>query len=63
MSQKLPVSHFNWVKKPFQCNRDFMKTVNEDIDKGYFLEADVQYPEILYDLHNELPSLLERMKI
>ena len=63
VSQKLPVSHFKWVKRTFQFNRDFMKNLNEDIDEGYFFEVGVQYPEILYELHNELPSLLERMKI
>ena len=30
---------------------------------GYFLEADVQYPENLHDLHNNLPFLPKRIKI
>ena len=28
-----------------------------------FFEIDVQYPEKLHDLHNDLPFLAERMKI
>ena len=28
-----------------------------------FLETDIQYPEKLNDLHNDLPFLPERMKI
>ena len=30
---------------------------------GYFLEADVQYPENLHGLHNNLPFLPKRIKI
>ena len=39
------------------------KNYNEESDKGYFLEADVQYTKKLYELHNDLPFLAERMKI
>ena len=34
-------------------NEDFIKSRNEDSDIGYFIEADVQYPE----------KLLEKTKI
>ena len=37
--------------------------MNEESDKGYFLEVDVQYPEKLHDLHNDLLFLPERLKI
>ena len=37
--------------------------MNEESDKGYFLEVDVQYPERLHDLHNDLPFLPERLRI
>ena len=40
-----------------------IKKYNEERDEGYFLEVDVQYPEKLYELHNDLPFLPERMKI
>ena len=33
------------------------------IDEGYFLEADVEYPKNLFNLHRELPFLPERKKI
>ena len=40
-----------------------MKSYNEDSNIEYFIEADVQYPEKLHELHNDLCFLPERMKI
>ena len=40
-----------------------MKSYNEESDEGYFLEVGVRYPETLHDLHNNSPSLPEKMKI
>ena len=63
ISQKLPVNNFEWIKDTFQFNKDFLKNYNEERDKGYFLEVDVQYIEKLHDLQNVLPFFPERMKI
>ena len=63
MSQKLPVGGFQWVENTSQFSKDFIENYNEDSDEGDFLEIDVQYPEKLLDLYNDLPFLLERMKI
>ena len=63
MSQKLPVNDYKWVEETSQFNEDFIKIYNEDSDVGYFIEADVQYPEKLHELHNDLPSLPKRTKI
>ena len=41
MSQKLPVSNFEWIEETFQFKRDFRKNYNEGSDEGYFLEVDV----------------------
>ena len=49
-------------KNAFKLNENFIKNYDEDIHKGYMLEADVKYPE-LYKLHNDLTFLPERMKI
>ena len=46
----------------FKLNENFIKNYDEDIHKGYMLEADVKYPQ-LYKLHNDLTFLPERMKI
>ena len=61
--QKLLVINFESIKDTSQFNEDFIKSYNEGSDKGYFLEADVQYTEKLHELHNDLPFLPERMKI
>ena len=63
MLQKLPVDGFTWVQNTFKFNKNFIKRNNKDNDEGYFLEADVQYPEKLQDLHSDLPFLPEKMKI
>ena len=63
MSQKLPVNNLQWMKDTSQFNEDVIKNYNEESDEGYFLEADVQYLEILHELHNDLPVLSEIVKI
>ena len=40
-----------------------IKSYDEDSDKGYILEVDVEYPKNLLNLHSDLPILSERMKI
>ena len=63
MSQKLPVSNFEWIKDTSQFNENFIKNYNEQSEEGYFLEVHVQCLEKLHELHNDLPFLPERMKI
>ena len=55
MSQKLAVNTFEWKEVTTQFNEDFTKNFKEESDEGYFLEVDVQYPEKLHELHNNLP--------
>ena len=57
MSQKLPVNNFDWIKYIFQFNEDFIKNYNKETDDEYFFEVDVQYPDKLQELHNDLPFL------
>ena len=63
MSQKLPVTNFQQIKDTTQFNKDFIKIYNEESDKRYFLEVDVQYLEKLHKCHNDLPFFPERIKI
>ena len=43
--------------------KDFIKNYDEDSDKGYILDIDVEYPKNLHDLQSDLPFLPERMKV
>ena len=62
MSLKLPVNELEQIEDTSKFNEDFIKNYNEESDEVYFLEVDVQYPEKLHDLHNDVPFLPERMK-
>ena len=55
MSQKLVVNKFEWIEETSQFIEDFIKNHNEESDKVYFLEVDVQYPQNLHELHIDLP--------
>ena len=64
MSQKLPADNFEWIEEDdlSKFNESFIKNYDENSDKGYFLEIDVEYPKNLYKLHRDLPFLPERKK-
>ena len=65
MSQKLSVGNFKWVEKDdaSKFDEEFIKNCDENSDKGYILEVDVEYPENIRMLHSDLPFLPERIKI
>ena len=50
-------------KNILKFKEDFIKNYDEDSNKGYIFEADIEYPKNLHDLHGDLPFLTERMKI
>ena len=52
-----------WVKNLFKFDERFIKGYDENSNKGYFLEADVEYPKNLFNLHKDLPFLPERKKV
>ena len=64
MSQKRPINGFKWVEKLklARFNERFIKNYNENSDRGYFLEVDVNYPKKVFNLHKDLPFLPERKK-
>ena len=69
MSQKLPVNEFKWVKDTLSPDKKLNKFVkliknyDEDSNKGYILEVDVEHPKDLHDLHSDLLFLPEGIKI
>ena len=63
MSQKLPVNGFKWENDLSRFNERFIKSYNENSNKGYFLEVDVEYPKKIFSLHKDLPFLPERRKL
>ena len=63
MSQNLPINKFKSIENTPQFNENFIKNYNEDSDERYFLEVDVQFPEKLHELYNDLLFLPERIKI
>ena len=63
MSQKLPMNGFKWVKDLSQFNESFIRTYDENNDIGYFLEVDIDYPEKLFNPHEDLPFLPEGKKV
>ena len=66
MTMPLPVADFEW------CKEDDFDEIHEQIryadpytgDKtGYILQVDLEYPERLHDLHNDLPLAPEKVFI
>ena len=63
MPQNLLVNNFKWVEDISEFDESFIKCYNEESDKWYFLEVDIKYPENLHKTQDDLPFLLERIKI
>ena len=40
---------------------DFIKNYDENSDKGYIFEVDIEYPINIHMQHSDLPFLSERM--
>ena len=63
MSKKLPIKGFKWLDNIERIDEELIREYNEINDKGYVIEADVDYPQELHDLHSDMPFLSERMVI
>ena len=50
MSEPLPVDGFDRIKDLSKIDEDFIKNCDENSDKGYTLEVDVEYPKNLHNL-------------
>ena len=62
MRQHLPISNFKWVKNIDKMEQKLMRIKNNSLTR-YALEADLEYPEILYDIYNNYPSAPERFNM
>ena len=71
MSQELPVDRFEWfevediwiINEKLKWFIKLLKNYDEESDKGYILEANIEYLKNLHDIHSDLSFLPERMKI
>ena len=63
MSQKLPAEGFEQIKKLSEFNEDLIKNYDQNSDKGYFAEVDVEYLKKKFNVHKDLPFWPERKKI
>ena len=51
------------TKRIIKIKQRLHKKYDEDCNKGYFLEVDVEYPKELLNFHKDLPFLPERKKV
>ena len=63
MSHKWSANGVKRVEDLSEFNEVFIKSCNEKSNEGYFLEVDIQYPENLHELQNDLPFLVEIKKV
>ena len=55
MSGYLPYGGFEWLKNVDEFD---VNSVNKKSERGYFLEADLEYSDCLHELHNDYPLAL-----
>ena len=60
---KIACKYFEWKKCKSKFDEDFVKNYDENSNTGYILEVDVEYPRKLLNLHRDLPSLAEKLRI
>ena len=60
MSEYLPYEKFEWLENTDEFN---VITINEKSDIGYILEADLEYPNELHELHNDYPLAPEKLAV
>ena len=62
-ASKIPVNSFEREENNHKFNEDFIKNYDEDSNKGYFLEVDIEYSKNLFNLHSDFLFWPERNKI
>ena len=54
------ISYPKWIQDISEFDESFIKSYDEEIDEGYFLEFHVQYPKSLDKFHNDSHFFLKR---
>ena len=62
MMQYLPIGAFKWID-PDEFTEESILKIEDDNNKGYIFEVDLDYPSELHDLHNDLPLAPQHMEI
>ena len=62
MSQPLPHSEFRWLSRGEVDSFDVAEASRE-VNTGFILEVDLDYPPNLHDLHNDYPMVPEQTEI
>ena len=62
MSEMLPTGEFKWLNQAEIDGLDIMQ-VADDAEVGYIIEADIEYPRELHDLHSDLPVAPEKKTV
>ena len=61
MSQYLPTGNFKWMTDQEISKIDLGK-YKADGKKGLILEVDLEYPQELHDIHNDILCALKRLR-
>ena len=60
MNEYLPYGGFEWLEN---IDKFDIMWINDKSLIGYFLEVDLDYPEELHELHNDLPLVPEKLTV
>ena len=63
MSQALPTGEFRWINCDSWNPVRLVDMFSTEQKYGYLLEVDVDYPEELHNLHNDIPFMCVKMKV
>jgi hypothetical protein len=62
MCMRLPIGYFRFLTEEEIPNFDLI-SVHGNADKGYMLEVDLEYSEVLHDLHSDYPLAPETKSV
>ena len=61
MTQKLPTHGFKWID--VNISKVIQLLEKKDTNQGFIFEVDLDYPNTLWDTHNDYPLAPEKIKI